>query len=108
MAGSPSASSGSERHVVLQVEGLNVFYGGIHAVKNLSLEARRGELTTLIGANGAGKTTTLEAILGLLPGASGKVLFNGEEITGRPVHENVTERPGSVSRRPAHFPGPYS
>jgi len=75
--------------VVLRVEALNVFYGGIHAVKNLSLEARRGELTTLIGANGAGKTTTLEAILGLLPVASGKVVFNDLEITGSLAHENV-------------------
>jgi branched-chain amino acid transport system ATP-binding protein len=78
-----------DNQVVLSVEKLNVFYGGIHAVKDLSLEARRGELTTLIGANGAGKTTTLEAILGLLPAASGKVRFNGREIRGAPVHENV-------------------
>jgi len=75
--------------VLLKVEGLNVFYGGIHAVKNLSLEVSRGELTTLIGANGAGKTTTLEAILGLLPVAGGNVIFDGCSITGRPAHENV-------------------
>jgi len=79
----------AESQVVLSVEKLNVFYGGIHAVKDLSLEARRGELTTLIGANGAGKTTTLEAILGLLPVAGGHVIFNREEITGTPAHENV-------------------
>lgn len=87
--GGESSAPAAGAPVVLQVEGLNVFYGGIHAVKNLSLEVRRGELTTLIGANGAGKTTTLEAVLGLLPSASGRVLFNGEKITGRPVHENV-------------------
>lgn len=75
--------------VVLKVSSINVFYGGIHAVKNVSLEVRRGELTTLIGANGAGKTTTLEAILGLLPIATGEVTFCGESILGRPVHENV-------------------
>lgn len=75
--------------IILRVENLDVFYGGIHAVKNLSLEVGRGELTTLIGANGAGKTTTLEAILGLLPVARGNVIFDGRSITGRPAHENV-------------------
>jgi len=78
-----------EAPVVLRVEGLNVYYGGIHAVKNLSLEVRRGEVTTLIGANGAGKTTTLKAILGLLPVASGSIEFAGEPTVGRPAHENV-------------------
>ncbi|MCY3021546.1 MAG: ABC transporter ATP-binding protein [Planctomycetota bacterium] len=74
---------------MLKVESLNVYYGGIHAVRNISLEVRRGELTTLIGANGAGKTTTLEALCGLLRPASGRILFNGEDIAGSPTHENV-------------------
>jgi branched-chain amino acid transport system ATP-binding protein len=74
---------------MLKVDALNVYYGGIHAVKNVSLEVRRGELTTLIGTNGAGKSTTLKAICGLLRPASGSIWFNGQPITGAPVHEIV-------------------
>ncbi|HYG75876.1 MAG TPA: ABC transporter ATP-binding protein [Planctomycetota bacterium] len=75
---------------VLSVKGLNVHYGGIHAVHDINLEVRRGELTTLIGANGAGKTTTLKAIAGLLRPSGGAVHFDGINITGTPAHSNVT------------------
>lgn len=75
--------------VVLKLDAVNVFYGGIHAVKNISLQARRGELTTLIGANGAGKSTTLKAVCGLLRPASGTILFNGANIVGGATHDNV-------------------
>jgi len=66
---------------VLTVEGLTCRYGRVTAVRELSLDVRRGELVTLIGANGAGKTTTLKAISGLLTPAGGRVLFEGEDIT---------------------------
>ena len=87
----PSATSPAPRsaETVLKVEGIDVFYGGIHAVKNVSLEVRKGELTTLIGANGAGKSTTLKAICGLLRPASGSVNFDGASIVGSSPHENV-------------------
>jgi branched-chain amino acid transport system ATP-binding protein len=75
--------------VVLSVEKLNVFYGGIHAVKDVSLDVRRGEVTTLIGSNGAGKSTTLKAICGLLRPTSGLISFGGRSIVGVPVHEIV-------------------
>jgi branched-chain amino acid transport system ATP-binding protein len=74
---------------VLQLENLNVFYGGIHALRNVSITVNAGEVVTLIGANGAGKSTTLRAITGLLTPKSGRVVFEGEEITGVPAHRRV-------------------
>ena len=85
-----AASSAPNDPVMLKAEGLNVHYGGIHAVHDVSIEVRRGELTTLIGANGAGKTTTLKAISGMQMPTSGKITFNGENITGRQAHTNVS------------------
>lgn len=79
----------SEADIALQVDSLQLFYGGIHAVKELSLVVKRGQLTTLIGANGAGKTTTLKGICGLHKPTSGRVLFNGEEISGQLPHQNL-------------------
>jgi branched-chain amino acid transport system ATP-binding protein len=66
---------------VLSVEGLECRYGKVAAVRDLSLEVRRGELVSLIGANGAGKTTTLKAISGVLPPSAGRIVFEGEDIT---------------------------
>jgi branched-chain amino acid transport system ATP-binding protein len=66
---------------VLWVEGLECRYGKVAAVRGLSLEVRKGELVSLIGANGAGKTTTLKAISGVLRAFGGKVTFEGEDIT---------------------------
>jgi branched-chain amino acid transport system ATP-binding protein len=66
---------------VLSIEGLVCRYGKVEAVRGLTMEARQGELVTLIGANGAGKTTTLKAISGLLTPAAGRITFLGEDIT---------------------------
>ena len=74
---------------MLEVRGLTVSYGGIKAVKGIDLDVRSGELVTLIGANGAGKTTTLKALVGLLKPVSGRIHYNGSEITGRPAFELV-------------------
>jgi branched-chain amino acid transport system ATP-binding protein len=74
---------------LLEVRGLTVSYGGIKAVKGIDLDVRSGELVTLIGANGAGKTTTLKALVGLLKPVSGRIHYNGSEITGRPAFELV-------------------
>jgi branched-chain amino acid transport system ATP-binding protein len=71
--------------LVLKVESLVCRYGKVAAVSNLSLEVRRGELVTLIGANGAGKTTTLKAISGLIVPAAGRLTFEGQDITGTPA-----------------------
>jgi branched-chain amino acid transport system ATP-binding protein len=75
---------------MLTLDRVNVFYGGIHALRDLSITIREGEVVTLIGANGAGKSTTLRAISGLVPPASGRVTFDGEDITGAPAHTLVT------------------
>ena len=69
--------------IMLKVNGLKVAYGGIQAVKGISLEVRQGELVSLIGANGAGKTTTLKAITGVQPAGEGSVEFMGKPIKGQ-------------------------
>jgi branched-chain amino acid transport system ATP-binding protein len=66
---------------VLNIEGLECRYGNVAAVRDLSLEVRKGELISLIGANGAGKTTTLKAISGVLAPSAGRIVFEGEDIT---------------------------
>ncbi len=74
---------------LLEINRLSVSYGGIHAVRELSLEVAAGEMVCLIGANGAGKTTTLKAVSGLLTPHDGSVHFDGQAITGLPAHEVV-------------------
>ena len=76
---------------LLEVEGLEVRYGGIRAVKGIDLAVEEGELVCLIGANGAGKSSTLRAIVGLTRAAAGSVRYNGREIAGRPAFELVRE-----------------
>ncbi len=66
---------------MLTVEALECRYGNVVAVRELSLEVRKGELVSLIGANGAGKTTTLKAISGVLTPSAGRIVFEGEDIT---------------------------
>ena len=73
----------------LKVTDLRVSYGGIAAVKGISLEVAPGEIVTLIGANGAGKTSTLKAIVGLVPAKSGEVVLFGESLRAVPTHRIV-------------------
>jgi branched-chain amino acid transport system ATP-binding protein len=75
---------------VLHIDKLNVWYGSIHAVRDLSLSVEEGEVVTLIGSNGAGKTTTLNAICGVLP-AKGTIRYSGKELNGVPTHRIVQE-----------------
>ncbi len=74
---------------MLTVKDLKVNYGVIPALKGISFEVGEGEVIALIGANGAGKTTTLHAITGLVPVASGKIEFMGNDITKTPAHTIV-------------------
>ncbi len=67
------------RTTVLSVEDIHVYYGNIHALKGVSLEAKEGEIVTLIGANGAGKTTTLKSIMGIIGKRRGQVTYQGQE-----------------------------
>lgn len=74
---------------VLQVENINVYYGSIHAVKDVSFHVGQGEVVTLIGANGAGKSTALNTVAGLLRSRTGSVHFLGEELRHVPGHKLV-------------------
>jgi branched-chain amino acid transport system ATP-binding protein len=74
---------------LLEVEGLEVRYGGIRAVKGIDLRVGQGELVCLIGANGAGKSSTLRGISGMLPVAAGRVRYDGKAITGLRAFERA-------------------
>ena len=74
---------------ILEIRDLQVRYGGIEAVKGISLDVPEGQIVTLIGANGAGKSSTLRSISGLVKPAAGKICFNGEDITGMDANEIV-------------------
>ena len=76
---------------MLKIEDLKVNYGGIEAVKGISFEVPENEIVTLIGANGAGKSTTLRTISGLVKASSGKITFDGDDITGLPPYEIVSK-----------------
>jgi len=75
--------------MLLEVEGLDVYYVAVHALKGVSLHAEPGEIVTLIGANGAGKTTLLRTISGLIRARAGTVRFDGRDLTRVPPHEIV-------------------
>ena len=76
---------------VLKVEDINVYYGAIHAIKNVSFEVNQGEVVTLIGANGAGKSTTLNTIAGLLHSKTGSITFMDEPLNKYPCHKIVSK-----------------
>ena len=82
---------------MLKVDNINVYYGAIHAIKDVSLEVNEGEIVALIGANGAGKSTTLKTISGLLRSKTGSITFMGEDIS-------KTEAYKLVSKGLAHVP----
>ncbi len=77
-------------HPVLQVEGLNVYYGSFHAVRNVSFEVRPGEIFGLLGPNGAGKTSTLSAAEGLIKYNSGSVRVAGYDSRRQPLHARAS------------------
>ncbi|HIR56031.1 MAG TPA: ABC transporter ATP-binding protein [Candidatus Gallacutalibacter pullicola] len=75
---------------MLEVNGIEVYYGMIQALKGISFQVEQGEVIALIGANGAGKTTTLHTITGLLTPKKGTVTFEGKDITHVPAHKIVS------------------
>ena len=85
-APAPGAPDGE---VLLRLEDVHTYYGHIHALQGVTIEVRRGEVVTLIGANGAGKTTTLKTISGLLHPREGRVTFAGADISHTPAHKLV-------------------
>jgi branched-chain amino acid transport system ATP-binding protein len=81
------SSNGAE--LLLELQDVHTYYGSIHALKGVSLNVRKGEIVTLIGANGAGKTTTLRTIMQINRARRGKILFEGRDITSVPPHHIV-------------------
>jgi branched-chain amino acid transport system ATP-binding protein len=73
--------------MILEIEGIDTYYGETQVLFDVSLAVDAGEVVSLLGPNGAGKTTTLRSILGLSPARTGRIRFAGEEITRRPTHE---------------------
>jgi len=87
---------------VLSIKNIDVYYGNIQALREISLEVSKGEIVTLIGANGAGKSTTLKAISGLIHPKKGTIEFEGIDITNKPAQAIVKMRISQVpeGRRP--------
>lgn len=75
---------------MLEVRDLNVYFGVIQAIKNISFDVDKGEVVALIGANGAGKTTTLHTVSGLLAPKSGTIMLDGKDLTKVPAHKIVS------------------
>ena len=90
--------------LMLEINALEVRYGGIRALNELSLKVPKGSIVTLIGANGAGKSTTLRTISGLVPATAGSISFDGKEITGWPAHRIVADGLAHVPEGRLVFP----
>ncbi len=88
MAMATEPTSGAAE-LMLELQNVHTYYGRIHALQGVSIEVRKGEIVTLIGANGAGKTTILKTISGLLHAREGQVRFQGADITQRAAHDLV-------------------
>ncbi|OZI67283.1 urea ABC transporter ATP-binding subunit UrtE [Bordetella genomosp. 11] len=74
---------------MLDVQAINQYYGGSHTLRGVSLDVKQGECLALLGRNGVGKTTLLKCLMGVLPLASGKVLFDGQDISRMPPHRRA-------------------
>ena len=83
------AGQAGPSEVILSLDGIHTYYGHIHALQGVTLEVKRGEIVTLIGANGAGKTTTLKTISGLLHPRAGRLEFEGRDIAKTQAHTLV-------------------
>ena len=75
--------------MLLKLDDVHTYYGQIHALQGVTIEVKRGEIVTLIGANGAGKTTTLKTVCGLLHPRQGTVTFDGQDVSRTAAHDLV-------------------
>jgi len=90
--------------MLLEVKGLNTFYGMSHVLQGISLQVDQGEIVTLLGRNGMGKSTTLKSIMGLVKPNSGSVVFEGRNITGNPPYKVARVGIGYVPEERRIFP----
>ncbi|WP_184200657.1 urea ABC transporter ATP-binding subunit UrtE [Chitinimonas taiwanensis] len=81
---------------MLEIEGLNQYYGGSHILRGVSLSAPQGRVTTLLGRNGVGKSTLLKSLMGLVPVKAGRIRWDGADITDWPTHRRVRAGIGYV------------
>jgi urea transport system ATP-binding protein len=89
---------------VLQVEDLNLYYGASHTLRDVSLSARKGEVSCLLGRNGVGKSSFLRALVGLEPVRSGRIVWEGDDITALPPHRRAQRGIGYVPQGREIFP----
>lgn len=82
----------SDKELILKLDKINVYYGNVHALRDVSIEVHKGEIVTLIGANGAGKTSILRAISNLENVKSGTIEYKGEKITNIGPHKIVSKK----------------
>src|SRR5439155_4526591 len=91
--------------MLLELENVRVHYGKIEALKGISIEVDQGEIVTLIGANGAGKTTTLKTISGIRAVSTGRIVFEGRDISRLPGFKRVLAGIGQAPEGRGIFPG---
>jgi len=91
--------------MLLEVKNLNTYYGSSHVLQDISFTVGEGELVALLGRNGMGKSTTLKTILGLVKPQSGRVIFEGKEISGLPPYKTARAGIGYVPEERRIFPG---
>ncbi len=89
---------------MLQLQDVHTYYGDSHVLKGVSIEIRKGELSTLLGRNGAGKTTTLRSIMGIIAPRKGAIIFDGNYISGGKPHQIASLGVGYVPEERAVFP----
>src|SRR5215467_209553 len=93
-----------DKHVLLEIEGINTFRGPAHILRGVTLEVGDAEVVSLVGRNGAGRTTIIESITGLLPVRSGRIRFRGEDITKLPPHRRARRGIGYAPENSGIFP----
>ncbi len=90
--------------MILEASGINTYYGTSHILFDVALHMKQGELVCLLGRNGSGKTTTLRSLMGLTVPRTGKVVFHGEDLRGRPSYEVARKGIGYVPDNRLIFP----
>src|SRR3546814_4180854 len=85
--------------MILEVDNIHTYYGESHALQGISLTLNQGETVCLLGRNGAGKSTTLRSIIGLSAPRTGRVVFQGQDVTGQPAYRIARKGVGLVPER---------